>query len=129
MGIISRSREPITRENKAVGEVCWTKSDGYLDLLQPTLPIETLDLGHIHFHRNRENDMITVWQLGTGKIWKNVTETYGRDTNQPIRHPLNPSIVLDTYGSVGSWEPTYISERTFNGRSHPYKGINDFSGA
>jgi len=108
--VMSMNAKPTKCSNKAInGYIYWMTSEGYLGLLRPTLPVENLQLGHVHFHRNRKDDQISVWMLDTGRTWDNITDRWGMDTTQPIRYPLNSSIILDTLEESGRWEPTYVT--------------------
>jgi hypothetical protein len=106
--------------------VC-TTSDGYVFLpLPPTEYIQhrtNIYPGHLHFHRNRLADTITLWMFGADENWINHTKVYAQPTNDPIRHTRYPHLILSTRSDY-NWAPCYISDDDFKKRSHSLGSLN-----
>jgi hypothetical protein len=99
----------------------YTLSDGYI--LLPSPPADCIQRstiiypGHLHFHRNRMADTITLWMLGADEEWVDCTDVYAQPMDNPTRHPSHPNLILSTRSDF-NWAPCFISDDDFKRRRH-----------
>jgi hypothetical protein len=94
-----------------------TSTDAHKHLRLPPTIHPNPKPGHLHFHRNRYMDTVTVWMLDASNTWIDCTSIYARRTRNPIKHPHHPHLVLSTRSDF-NWAPLFITEANYNRRRH-----------
>ena len=77
--------------------------------------------GDVHIHRNRLKDEVRIWILTGNLQWDDCSTSWAIKTKFPVRHPIYPGLILNTFGS--SYIPSYIKEATYKSRSADRLGL------
>ena len=98
----------------------YSVTDDYFHVEIPPVP-PSANAGDVHIHRNRLNDEVSIWILSAKLQWVSCSTSWAVKTQSPVRHPLYPGLILDTFGS--SYIPSYIKETTYRSRSADRRGL------
>ncbi len=74
-----------------------------------------------HFHRTLSGT-VDIWVYLSITVWQNCTHAWLSYNSEPILHPSNSSLVLDSWGTK-SWIPNYIAKSTYSRRRGPMEGL------
>jgi hypothetical protein len=95
-------------------------TDDYIHVEVPPVPPDA-NAGDVHIHRNRLKDEVRIWILSGELLWVDFSTSWAVKTKLPVRHPIYPGLILDTFGS--SYIPSYVKEATYRSRSADRLGL------
>ena len=95
-------------------------TDDYLHVETPPVP-PSANAGDVHIHRNRLKDEVRIWILSKELRWVDCSASWAVKTKLPVRHPIYPGLILDTFGN--SYIPSYIKETTYTSRGGDRLGL------
>lgn len=81
--------------------------------------------GDLHFHRTLSGT-VDIWVNISSAVWLNCTHSWLIYNSEPILHPSNSSLILDSWGP-SSWIPNYIAKSTYGRRKRTDGGLIGFN--